>query len=167
MVTTGLRPGEAFGLKKADIKGDYITIRRAINATGQITNGKNANARRTIKMNSFAKSIYENQIGRGLAGEWLFPNPEGDHVWPSTAYDHWCMTKEKYSIEGRVTPYSMRHTFYSISKQNVPDNLVKSYMGHSEDMDTHGAYNKPIDGEMEIAAGLLDGAFKFLDMFEK
>ena len=45
-VVTGLRPGELMGLEWGDIDNDYIHIRRAINAKGITTNGKNEFAAR-------------------------------------------------------------------------------------------------------------------------
>ena len=57
-VVTGLRPGELMGLEWGDIDNDYIHIRRAINAKGITTNGKNEFAAR-----DFPQTRYEGHRG--------------------------------------------------------------------------------------------------------
>ena len=56
-VVTGLRPGELMGLEWGDIDNDYIHIRRAINAKGITTNGKNEFAARDFPQTRYTRMI--------------------------------------------------------------------------------------------------------------
>lgn len=60
-VLTGLRPGELIGLQWDDIKDGIVHLRRAINEYGEITNGKNDNARRDFALNIFSSAVLEAQ----------------------------------------------------------------------------------------------------------
>ena len=164
MVLTGLRPGECYGLQKRDIKGSYVTVRRSINRLSEETTGKNDNARRTIKLNQKAMAVVNDQLERlenkGFEGDWLFPSPKGEQLVPERSYKHWRSFAQKAGID--ASPYCLRHTFVSVAKRTLPDGFMKSYVGHSEDMDTFGVYSKEVDGDMESAANLLDQAFNFL-----
>jgi hypothetical protein len=53
-----------------------------------------------------------------------------------------------------------RHTFVSLTKSDVPAEMIKRLVGHSKDMDTFGVYGHEVDGEMDKAAVLLDQVFK-------
>ena len=56
-VLTGLRPGELLGLRWADVQGETVTIRRAVNVLGEETQGKNENALRSFALSGFARSV--------------------------------------------------------------------------------------------------------------
>ena len=60
-VLTGLRPGELLGLRWADVQGETVTIRRAVNVLGEETQGKNENALRSFALSGFARSVLEQQ----------------------------------------------------------------------------------------------------------
>lgn len=60
-VVTGLRPGELMGLEWGDIDNDYIHIRRAINAKGITTNGKNEFAARDFPQTRYTRMLLESQ----------------------------------------------------------------------------------------------------------
>ena len=53
----------------------------------------------------------------------------------------------------------MRHTLISLAKADVPEQLLKMVVGHSDSMDTFGVYGHEVDGELKRAAALLDGVF--------
>ena len=57
-VVTGLRPGELMGLEWGDIDNDYIHIRRAINAKGITTNGKNEFAARDFPQTRYTRMLW-------------------------------------------------------------------------------------------------------------
>lgn len=61
-VVTGLRPGELMGLEWGDIDNDYIHIRRAINAKGITTNGKNEFAARDFPQTRYTRMA----LGEGV-----------------------------------------------------------------------------------------------------
>ena len=48
----------------------------------------------------------------------------------------------------QASPYELRHTFVSIAKA-LPEGLLKTIVGNSEDMDTLGTYVHEVIGEVE------------------
>lgn len=61
-VMTGLRPGELLGLQVADVEGDRLHIRRAINSLDEETSGKNENALRTVVLHPLAAAELQAQL---------------------------------------------------------------------------------------------------------
>ena len=41
----------------------------------------------------------------------------------------------------------------------MPEPLLKSMVGHSEDMDTFGTYGEEIDGDIEMTSRIVDTVF--------
>lgn len=156
ILVTGLRPGEALGLQASDFDGASITIRRSVNACGRITAGKNANAARTIQLHDIAIGILAQQKTRvkSLKSKWLFPNRSGDQPLQSVAYKGWRRIADDMQI--KVTPYGLRHTFISMVKNDLPEQMIKSIVGHSAAMDTFGVYGHEVDGDKAAAAKILN-----------
>lgn len=105
---TGLRPSELLGLWN-DVQGDIITMQRGITIRGEITQGKNANAKRGIALSGLAKTALEAQRAQNLQSLYVFPIKE----------QHYARRLKKYCHANwitPVTPYEMRHTFVSIAK---------------------------------------------------
>lgn len=67
----------------------------------------------------------------------------------------------KYNNIPVCTPYELRHTFVSIAKV-LPAGLVKSLVGHSEDMDTFGVYGHELNGDAQQQANALNSIFSRL-----
>lgn len=152
-VLTGLRPGELFGLEWTDIRSDYIKVDRSINALGQVTTGKNRNARRLVPLCSGAKEA--------LLKQWQRTGRKGGKVFEILNGEHYCKRLKRYcEFNGItvVTPYELRHTFISMTK-GLPPEMVKDMVGHSESMDTYGVYGHHVDGSEVVMAGMLDDAF--------
>jgi integrase len=155
-IATGLRPGELCGLKYSDVSGEYITIRRAINANGDITSGKNENARRTFKLNTVALSVLEEHITMLKNSfseiDWLFPQEDGR---PTSEQIYYRRFKAycKYNGIENITPYEIRHTYVSINKE-MPVDLLKIQVGHSQAMQTREQYSHQRLGDSERAAEL-------------
>lgn len=162
MVLTGLRPGEALGLQISDIEHNRVIIRRAVNARGHITDGKNKNARRMIPIGELASSILRNTIKRNeeynLRTEWIFCSPDGSQGKQSRMRKHWEKLKEERDLPGTV--YSLRHTFITIMKNVLPEQAIKDIVGHSVSMDTFGTYGHILDGEDRETAKIIDLTFK-------
>lgn len=130
-----------------------MTIQRAVNSAGEITKGKNKNAQRTIILGEIAMGILADQRikARKIPGPWLFPDEAGGPARP-IASQYWFQK----TIGQHVSPYCLRHTFVSLTKNQLPDALLKQVVGHCESMDTHGVYGKVVSGEMEQAAKIID-----------
>lgn len=160
LLCTGCRVGEGYGLKWSDIKDDCIEINRAVNDRGQITAGKNANARRTLPMTTIIKEILEAQkeATESLKSEWVFCNMIGAMSTPHTAAKHWVRFREERDLN--CTLYGLRHTFVSMVKNTMPEQLVKTVVGHSSSMRTFEVYgNHKVDGELKQAAEIMDLTF--------
>lgn len=152
IVLTGLRPGEVCGLKWSDFDGDILTIRRARNMRGEITSGKNENARRTLQLPQKALgNIQPNN------SEWMFTNAHGEPLDERALYSAWQRARKKLGI--KVSLYELRHTMISVCKAQVPLALLKQAVGHSESMDTFGTYGHEMDGDMQQTADLIQAAF--------
>lgn len=57
MVLLGLRRGECCGIKREDIDGDILHIRRSINGFSEVTQGKTKSAKRDIYLPDRVLSI--------------------------------------------------------------------------------------------------------------
>ena len=161
LALTGMRPGEALGLQVGDIDGSCVRIRRAVNAKGDITPGKNENARRIVPLGDLTLGILKKTIQRNedlsLHTEWIFCSPDGSVGNQSTMRNHWMKLKEERNLPGTV--YSLRHTFISIMKSVLPEQTIKDIVGHSVSMDTFGTYGHIVDGDAKKAAEIIDLTF--------
>lgn len=121
-VVTGLRPGELMGLEWGDIDNDYIHIRRAINAKGITTNGKNEFAARDFPQTRYTRMLLESQQVYRVT-----PLDPHERVFGSTG--QLCYRKRwgiycRYNGIPYITPYELRHTFSSMTIFNDDaDNL--------------------------------------------
>lgn len=157
-VLTGLRPGELIGLQWSDISGGRCQIRRSINYHGEVTPGKNYNARRTFIIPALAVEELKKQKAMlnadGVCSDYVFPDDEGNPL----RHKNYRRALLRYCTHNGIEdtcPYELRHTWYSINK-SLPVELVKQMGGHSESMDTFGVYGHQIDGEAERFALMLN-----------
>ena len=151
-VLTGMRPGEIRGLRRDDVQGKKVMIRRAINSYGEITQGKNENAIRSFVLSSLAEEVLLQQLSE-YDGEFIFNMPS------QTVYQkHWKRYCEVNEIS-RISPYELRHTFVSVVK-TLPEGEVKPIVGHSQNMDTFGVYGHAIDGEDGDVAEKVNALFE-------
>jgi integrase len=159
MAVTGLRPGEVFGLKIADYHDGMITIRRARNYRGQETTGKTKNAQREIVLHEIAKGVAETAVkkAQNLHSVYMFCNRIGEPGAQRGAYSAWKRIAAARDLPG--TPYSLRHTFISMVKNDLPEQMIKAIVGHSVSMDTFGVYGHKVDGDMAKAAKIMDITF--------
>ena len=93
LVVTGLRRGELCRIRAGDIEGRTLTIKRSINSSNEITEGKNKNARRTIELTEIAMKVLSDQREmlkrKNLISPWVFCNASGDRPNPNNVYDQW------------------------------------------------------------------------------
>ena len=158
-VLTGLRPGELLGIQLDDIHKDRINIKRAVNARGFITDGKNKNARRVVPIGEIAGEIIRETIKRNeranLRTPWLFCAPDGSQGSQSGLRKHWTKLKAERDLPG--TCYSLRHSFISLMKSSaMPEAILKDIVGHSTAMDTFGVYGHILKDEARQAAEIID-----------
>ena len=163
-VVTGMRRGELCGLRVEDIGENSITIRRNINSLNEITTGKNDNARRTFALTNAARDILNDQRRMleelGIESDWVFSNKYGERPDPNAVYDQWATYRKQHGIDASI--HELRHTFISIQKADMPLELLKSVVGHSDAMDTIGIYGHEVEGDQERAAAIIDNTFSSL-----
>lgn len=159
-LVTGLRRGELLGMKWGDYKNGVLSIQRSINTFGEITTGKNENARRTFALPQTAKEILEAQrSSQKVITPWVWPDPEtNDMPDPNQFYNHWVAFLKRHDLP-RISVHEMRHTMISMNKK-MNKELLKQIVGHSSSMDTFGVYGHEVDGETEEAAELIDAMIK-------
>jgi integrase len=161
IVVTGLRRGEMAGIRKEDIAGNLLTLRRSVNSLQEVTPGKTKNARRQMVLPAVALRILDEQRAalksRGIVSPWVFPGLDGDMMNTDHMYWDWKTYRQQHGIN--QTLHELRHTMISMAKADVPEQLLKRIVGHSKSMDTFGIYGHDVDGEMERTAGMLDDVF--------
>lgn len=161
LLLTGMRPGEALGLQVDDVRGSIVTIKRSVNASGQITEGKNENARRVVPIGNMTRAILDKTIERNdeykLHTKWIFCSPDGSMGNQSTMRNHWEKLKKERNLPGTV--YSLRHTFISMMKNVLPEQSIKDIVGHSVSMTTFETYGHFVDGDQKRAAEIIDLTF--------
>lgn len=166
MLLCGLRPGECLGLQEGDIKDHVLRISRAINDVGEVTDGKNKNARRLVPLPPMAESIIRETIKRNhqhnFGTPWIFCNIYGGPAAQYIVRKDWNKLKAERDLPG--TCYSLRHTFVSIvsSQTHLAEGTIKTLVGHSESMDTFGTYKHSVNGELERAAEVINLTFERL-----
>lgn len=155
-VITGLRPGELMGLEWGDIKDDHIEIRRAINAKGVKTTGKNEFAER-----DFPQTKYTRQLLQAQAQYRRNPQNPHERVFGDQGQisyrDRWGIFCKFNGID-YVTPYELRHTFASIYKDKLPVWVLDELMGHTHVGVSLGIYAHSLGGEMFDIPATLDRA---------
>lgn len=154
-VLTGLRPGEVLGIQKGDINGNVLTIRRAVNYRGIVTEGKNRNAKRTLELPPYvlALIVEQEKATRSLRSPWLFCNKLGDKPSQAQLRRAWKRLVVAHDLPADTSPYSLRHTFFTHTEAYLPERLIKQVFGHSEAVDSHRMYGDHfVEGEAHEAA---------------
>ena len=165
LLVTGLRPSEGLGIKIGDIKGNRLYIRRGVTASGKISDGKTANARRLVPLGRTAKAILEETIRRNeemnLDTDWIFCSPDGSMGNQSTMRNHWAKLKEERDLCGTV--YSLRHTFVTLMKNTLPEQTLRDIIGHGAGMSTFETYGHITESESVESATIIDLTFTNLE----
>lgn len=164
LVTTGMRPGEMCGLRWQDISEDgTVSICESYNNDRQMTTGKNENARRTFSLNEEAIRALEGQKRllkeMSIVSPWVFPRQIDGEISTQQkilrSFHKFC----EYHMIPHTTLYELRHTYVSVNKE-MPTELLKSQVGHSESMRTLDVYGHELKGERERAAAYSTEAFR-------
>ena len=159
MVVTGLRRGEMLGLKWSDI--DYVNkiihVNRAINEYREVTQGKTGNAIRIIPLTRIAEAILKATPRRCA---YVFNKPNMSASPNSVTYGF-----KRYALYNNLKAtklHELRHTFISLTDNELPLNTLKDIVGHSKSTDTVGIYGHVIQGEISAAGEQIDEIFATL-----
>ncbi len=163
LLLSGLRPGEALAIRpKTDIKDGIINISRSVNIYGEITDGKNSNAKRTLAISPTMQEIIDKQKAmlkeNKIISPWLFPDQHGELSNAKKVYSLWVAYRDYHHL----TPcslYELRHTMVSVVKNAIPEHLLKMILGHSETMDTYGIYGHKYNSDLELFAKATEKAY--------
>ncbi len=154
-VLTGVRPGELQGIEKRDIFGNTVHLNKSINIRGEVTQGKNSNAVRTITLSPLAMKVLNNQLNMEPEGKYVF------HVQDTKYFrQRWQKYCKANDLE-MTSLYELRHTFVSIVK-TLPEGMVKSIVGHSAQMDTFGVYGHELTTDSAETTKALQARFDII-----
>jgi len=162
LVLTGMRRGELCGLRTEDRDGSVLYIRRAFNEQGELTQGKTKNAQRYIVLSPRMEAVlYEQETmlkKKGIITPWLFPDESGECLSGIHLYKKWATYRDQHDMNG-CSLHELRHTLISAVKADVPEALLKTMVGHSKAMDTHGIYAHKLDDDALRASQLVSDVF--------
>ncbi len=140
VTSTGLRVGEALGLKWEDIdlNNNFIDLKRSI-SKGQIIDetsltNKTKNHQRLIPLDSTAVKKLAKYHQNKPSNECVFVNKHGSHFTDGRNVNkyYWKPLLAKLNIKDR-TMYALRHSFVTIMKNHgASDMWLKSVIGHKQ-----------------------------------
>lgn len=180
LVTTGVRLGEALGLRWSDLdlKDGHVTIRRAVQrqrGAGLVfVEPKSARSRRTVPIPRETIVVLEeqreaNQRDRGKAGDlWheqdlVFPNPAGgprDSAWRSISFH---MALERAGLP-RMRLHDLRHTAAThLLAKHVHPKVVQDLLGHSTIAITLDTYSHVMPALAREASSLMSSLLAAAD----
>lgn len=158
-ILTGLRTGEALGLKfeDFDLKERVISVRRAL-VRGQVATTKTIAGDRDIALSRPVWEIYQRRILSNENGSaWFFYSRKPGAVMSRKALARaWGETLRAFSIEPRPL-YATRHTFASLAIAAGEDPLwVAKVMGHSRPDQLFLKYSSFLEGVKRDGEKLID-----------
>lgn len=170
---TGLRRGEALGLRWIDIDFDARKLRVAntlasTNGGLYLTPPKTDASKRKVAMNDGVIALLRShRIAQAeearLAGnkyldkDFVFSTRTGEPVHPDNFYRSVTRVCEKAGLEKRG-PHVLRHTFATLLLEaNVPHHVVSRILGHSSIRITVDIYGHLSDEGQEAAMSLVSG----------
>jgi integrase len=157
LATTGMRRGEAIGLRWKDVDFDHGRLRvvQTITQTrGKVTVGepKTKSGGRAIALDDATVSVLRDHrkamleermlVGPDFADEGLvFHQPDGACLRPDAVSAQFLRRVERYGLE-RLTLHGLRHTWATLAlEQGIHPRVVQERLGHSTIAITLGIYS--------------------------
>lgn len=135
---TGMRPGEALGLRWGDVHEQTLRVERAVSLIDGSVQGTKTDTARTVRLLAPVAAdlaAWRLRCGRPAKTALVLPHPSG-HTWSKTAWGNWRRrefgdAREAAGI-GELRPYDLRHTFASLLlAEGRSVHYVAEQLGHS------------------------------------
>jgi integrase len=151
MSGTGVRVGEALGLKWGDIdwEAGRIRIKRTLTINRTIENPKTKAGRRTLEVEpTLIQALKAHQVahkaavlsGKAESSEWVFDSGNGQPIDYSGFHKRWDLAQSKVKVRQR-RPHDLRHSWASWAlSEGKPLLWVSKQLGHSSPMVTLKIY---------------------------
>jgi integrase len=157
LATTGMRRGEALGIRWTDIdldKGRLSIVQTITQTRSKVTVGepKTTSGRRSIALDPATIGVLRNHrklmleermlVGPDFADEGLvFHQPDGACLRPDAVSSQFLRRVEKYGLP-RLTIHGLRHTWATLAlEQGIHPRVVQERLGHSTIAITLGIYS--------------------------
>jgi integrase len=156
MATTGVRVGEALGLRWEDLDLDARTLR--VNRTvyrGQSCLPKTDSSRRTIKLSRLAaEALGQHPLQCG----WVFPTSRGTTINVNNLrYRSWKQLLERAHLPSGTRIHDLRHSAATLLlSKGVPIKVVSEMLGHSDVSITLSIYAHVLPDMQDRAAEAMD-----------
>lgn len=157
LLMTGIRPGEAKGLKVKDLDPDRrrLAIRRDVDALGNIDTTKDGRHRDVPVGGDLLLDLEDDAENRGLE-DWLLPDERGN-VWTEARWRAvWSKMTAAAGIEG-IDTYTLKHTAASVAIASGADvKTVQRMLGHRTAAMTLDVYGHLWDDHLDALPGAME-----------
>ena len=135
---TGMRPGEALGLRWGDVREDTLRVERAVGLCDGSVQGTKTDTARTVRLLAPVAAdlaAWRLRCGRPAKTALVLPHPSGQ-AWSKSAWGNWRRREfgqacDAAGIDG-LRPYDLRHTFASLLlAEGRSVHYVAEQLGHS------------------------------------
>jgi len=175
-LTLGLRPGETSGLcwDSVDLDSGLIIVHRSLSWLGNVPSLKETKTKRPRTLDAPARTIdalrdhrkrqFEERLMMGdrWSAKWsdlVFVSEAGTPLIPANLRRLVSDLAVAAGIEGKVTPYTLRHSATSLlSASGVPPELLADMLGHRDTRMVHKHYRHPVTPTVSVARDNIEDA---------
>lgn len=166
LLSTGLRRGEALGLKweNVNLPDGVISIKGIITSVkGKTTYGepKTPASRRIVGLPEFTKNLLLEHKRTQVKSEFVFCTSKGTPFSPNNILKHFKKMAKVAGLPPDTTIHSLRHFFTSYAlSQSVPIKDVQAILGHTDAKFTLSVYAHLMEGSQVEAAKKINKLFE-------